>query len=368
MRGEVGGVRSGTSKRKRPKLEECEGSFSQAKVRYKRPTRADNISMSPVPNIVLEDVTNMIQASDCQGQQYITGVDLQSIRDARFMQSDEKKLTDDTSSNNSILVNESPIELPSNSVQHSEVLDAANPNSVVLSYIEMSRYRAEKMSNCDMSDNIECRDPMVGVLGHDKKLTFKSVNSIVCDLSQQFSNVEGNELVILFVIGHGKFILYLMDGNVGCDINCKVAAGDETRSQRDRKSRFDAGQPLRRSKRFKLLSSLSLSEPDWKENIDPDNIDVCDKDDDKLNYSGTEIERILRRSGRSLSDWISMPQPQGSTLDMINNPLIAEQLNFNREEQFNEYQRLRSSMIEEQFTVFNEIMVSISSGSVVIDL
>ncbi|KAK7244358.1 hypothetical protein RIF29_39179 [Crotalaria pallida] len=404
------------------------GSYSKAKVRYRRLTGADNISRSPVPNSVLEDVTNVIQASHCQ---------------------------------------ESAPETQSNSVQCSEVLDTANLNSVVLSYIEMSQYRVEKVlstirdasaalnidkspmqcsqmqaSICDKSDIIECRNPRVGVIGHEKKLTFKSVNSIVCDLSQRFYNVEDNgkrnvgslntsndavavgdetrsqpdsklrfhaaqplqrskrfrmlgslglsepgknnvekfrgQSSVSFqsqdwkenidprsiddgVLRHEKKLTFKSVNSIvcdlsqqvvftitvfvmnGCDVNCKVAGGDETRSQRDRKLSFDATQPLRRSKRFKLFSSLGISEPGknnvekirgqssvssqsqaLKENIDPDCIDDGVNDDDMLtnasvsailqpqqiqNLGLVEIERILHQSGRSLSDWSSMPQP-----------------------------------------------------------
>ncbi|KAK7255669.1 hypothetical protein RIF29_29086 [Crotalaria pallida] len=190
MREEVAALPSSTSKRKISKLEDCEGSFSKDKVRYKRLTGADNNPRSPVPNSVLEDVTNVLQDSHYQESAPVT---------------------------------------QSNNVQRSEVFNTADLNSVVLSYIEMSQYRAEKVlstirdasaahnidkrpiqcsqmqaSICDKSDIIDCSDPMVGVIGHEKKLTFKSVNSIVCDLSQRLINVEGKELVKFIVIGHRK--------------------------------------------------------------------------------------------------------------------------------------------------------------------
>ncbi|KAK7256500.1 hypothetical protein RIF29_29951 [Crotalaria pallida] len=231
MREEVGALPSSTSKR----LEDCEGSFSKDKVRYKRLTGADNNPRSPVPNSVLEDVTNVLKPSHYQESAPVT---------------------------------------QSNNVQRSEVLNTEDLNSAVLSYIEMSQYRAEKASICDKSDIINCSDPMVGVIGHEKKLTFKSVNSIVCDLSQRLINVEGKELVKFIV----AFTISVFE-SVFCDLNCKVAVGD-------------AAQPLRRSKRFRLLGSLGLSKPgkinvekfrgqssvsfqsqDWKENIDPKIID-----------------------------------------------------------------------------------------------
>ncbi|KAK7255034.1 hypothetical protein RIF29_28436 [Crotalaria pallida] len=290
MRGEVGGVCSGTSKRKRPKLEECEGKYqinsqvesncnyngsgssSQPKVRYRRPTRANNFAMSELPKIVLEDVTNVIQVSYCQ---------------------------------------ESHFEDLSNSVQRSQVVDATNPTSDVLSYIEMSRYRAEKvlstirvssavphvakipnkcghvqMLNCDTSNIISCRASNVSPPGIEKKLSYKSVNKIICDLSHQFSVVEG------------------------CDVISKVDVVDERRSKGRSKgetnARFEAFQPLRRSKRFKPLSDLMNSESGkdnvkkyvgqssvstershGKENIDPVNIRGGDKDYDNISYFGT---------------------------------------------------------------------------------
>ncbi|KAK7244370.1 hypothetical protein RIF29_39191 [Crotalaria pallida] len=254
MREQVTPPPSSTSKRKISKLEDCDGSFSNAKVRYQNLTGEENNSRSPVLNSVLEDVTNVIEHSYYQ----------ESAPGSQF-----------------------------NSVHPSEVTRTPDLNSVVRSYIEISQYRAEKVlstirdasvepnivtsamqcsqmqvSNSDKSDIIECSVPRVGVIGHEKKLTFKSVNSIVCYLSQRLTNVEDNSKR---KVGASK------------TSNDAVAAGVEARSQPNGMLTIDAAQPLRRSSRFRMLGSLGLSDPKkcgvqssepeqsqwWKENIDP---------------------------------------------------------------------------------------------------
>ncbi|KAK7260437.1 hypothetical protein RIF29_26474 [Crotalaria pallida] len=75
-----------------------------------------------------------------------------------------------------------------------------------------------------------------------------------------------------------------------------------------------------------------------------------------------EIERILRTSGRSLADFASMPQPEREGTTRLTNSLIAEQLNFNHEQQDSEFRMLEASMTDEQKLVFESIMSAIMSG------
>ena len=42
------------------------------------------------------------------------------------------------------------------------------------------------------------------------------------------------------------------------------------------------------------------------------------------------LDKILWESGHTLNNWPSMPKPQNDWNDLVINPLIAEQLNYDR--------------------------------------
>ena len=75
-----------------------------------------------------------------------------------------------------------------------------------------------------------------------------------------------------------------------------------------------------------------------------------------------EIDNILQSNGRSLKDYPPMPIPDSSARPSHLNRLVAEEQDYDKEALYIEYNRLRSSMIDEQKNVFNIIMSSISSN------
>ncbi|KAK7274100.1 hypothetical protein RIF29_15174 [Crotalaria pallida] len=475
MKGEVDGGSSTASKRKRPFLDQCEGSsqvnsrpdlnieydssglFSQPKVRYRRTTRADKLAMgdfanvgfgggtnvsqfsdskgadilarSEVPNFVLEDVTNVIPLSELKEQLYPLSGKMPSVRVSSGGQHDENYYTHDNLAFNRAQQDELYInQRLGGGPQHLKCLGIKHDKSEIMSYIERSRVRAEVVLStigaasdvihgaqtlaktvggpkrgCDMSGDNLCMSSSVGPVGNEKKLSYRGVKKIMRDLSHQFTAVHAPE------------------------VNLEEEVVDLKDVKPESMSVYDHCQPLRRSKRFRLLSELmnagpgnvrvksSVNDASTSDKAQPsneitdplqlgsvENHDVInpyydsDNDEDRTegasaydikfgkiiytfdcrkhcfavnlqpqeiqNLALVEIERIIRKNGRSLSEWTSMPQPQVTTFDSMNNPLIAEQLNFNREEQFNEYQRLWSLMTEEQESVFAAITSAIDSG------
>ncbi|KAK7290034.1 hypothetical protein RIF29_04155 [Crotalaria pallida] len=270
MRGEVGGVSSGTSKRKRHKLDEGDGknqNNSQRKIRYRRTSRADKLEISELPNIVLEDVTNVIPLSDCQGTN-----SQPKVRYRRTSRADKLEISE---------LPNIVLEDVTNLIPLSYCQGELNHYSRTLQSITDAR-SIQNDENSLSPDTTACNRSLVkGPLGNEKKLTYKSVNKIIRDLSNQFSVTEG------------------------CVANCKVDVVDgkwvmaETNSRFDdsqTNARFDDNQPLPVSRKLyhiaiiksgkdltmeKCIGESSLFEKrhGGKVNIDPLNFRGGDKDD-----------------------------------------------------------------------------------------
>ena len=78
-----------------------------------------------------------------------------------------------------------------------------------------------------------------------------------------------------------------------------------------------------------------------------------------------EIDKILHFNGRTLKDYPPMPIPDSSTLYQ-GNRLVAEELNYNRHDLQQEFNKLKTTMTDEQREIFNTIMslISIDIGGI----
>ncbi|KAI9124884.1 hypothetical protein K1719_004211 [Acacia pycnantha] len=73
------------------------------------------------------------------------------------------------------------------------------------------------------------------------------------------------------------------------------------------------------------------------------------------------IQQLLIRNGRSLDDYPSLPKPDEDNIIDISNQLILQELNYNKQKESEESQRLQRMMTDEQKQVFDGIMDVVSS-------
>ncbi|XP_028753423.1 uncharacterized protein LOC114713014, partial [Neltuma alba] len=86
-------------------------------------------------------------------------------------------------------------------------------------------------------------------------------------------------------------------------------------------------------------------------------------DDEKEEVALIEIERLLKRNGKSLSDFPSMPKPKTDTHIDMRNHLLLQELNYDRDSCRSESYKLRASLTDEQLNIFNEILNAIDSSN-----
>ncbi|XP_076893887.1 uncharacterized protein LOC143546016 [Bidens hawaiensis] len=79
-------------------------------------------------------------------------------------------------------------------------------------------------------------------------------------------------------------------------------------------------------------------------------------DEEIKNLTLCEIEKILLRNANTLKNFETMPFPDYEFVASSNNPLINEELSYDKEVQNTEYNILLSSLTDEQRIVFEEIM------------
>lgn len=75
-----------------------------------------------------------------------------------------------------------------------------------------------------------------------------------------------------------------------------------------------------------------------------------------------EIHTLLKTIGKSLKDFIQMPQPPNSYLDCNVNNLIIEETSYNIAEMEKEFQHLFSTCNKEQLEVYSAVMQSVEKN------
>ncbi|KAK7244151.1 hypothetical protein RIF29_38969 [Crotalaria pallida] len=169
-----------------------------------------------------------------------------------------------------------------------------------------------------------------------QRVSYRSVNQIVRQLSKQFMDSPGE-------CAEGQDISKVDDVHPTYEVVTNF------------KNRHSPLSPTK-SKRFRCAYT----------NITLMFYEVQLQSSEIQNLGLIEIERILRRCGRSFREFTSMPQPQSEQFMNNTNSLIVEQLNFNNVKQDDEFRMLESSMTEEQKVVFDGIMSSVASGQGII--
>ncbi|KAJ3502791.1 hypothetical protein NMY22_g18466 [Coprinellus aureogranulatus] len=72
------------------------------------------------------------------------------------------------------------------------------------------------------------------------------------------------------------------------------------------------------------------------------------------------LDRLLREAGRALSEWESMPHWELDWAVHVSNPLIAEQLNYDRNAEFRDFEERHRHLNPGQLTAFNTIVTAIA--------
>ncbi|KAK7274275.1 hypothetical protein RIF29_15358 [Crotalaria pallida] len=114
-----------------------------------------------------------------------------------------------------------------------------------------------------------------------------------------------------------------------------------------------------------IYHNINMSDSDDDDNHDHDEdkyeFDLFEDDDDDLLG---EIEKQLRILGKPLTDFPNMPVSNMEEQNSMNNPLIVEQLNFNKNILAQEFQELNQTMTDEQKEIFNKIISAVEEKEV----
>ncbi|CAN1261641.1 hypothetical protein LINPERPRIM_LOCUS10927 [Linum perenne] len=84
--------------------------------------------------------------------------------------------------------------------------------------------------------------------------------------------------------------------------------------------------------------------------------------DDQQNICLLEIEKLLRKFGKSLSDFPGMPIPTSDPFDNLDNSLLAQEMQYDHVAQATQFQREIIKFNVDQKVAFDEIMVSMLSN------
>ncbi|GLB44068.1 putative helitron helicase-like domain at N-terminus [Lyophyllum shimeji] len=99
---------------------------------------------------------------------------------------------------------------------------------------------------------------------------------------------------------------------------------------------------------------------DLRYRLEHDNIRVNPSDEDVIDYGLFLIDQLLQSSRRSLKDWPSMPQVTQNWNERIANHLIAEQHNYDREEQAQLAAENEARLNPEQRATFDQFRQAIA--------
>jgi hypothetical protein len=76
----------------------------------------------------------------------------------------------------------------------------------------------------------------------------------------------------------------------------------------------------------------------------------------------TEIDKILRANGRTLSDFECMPQIQFDDVDIFDNIFIANELSYDADEMRLKHEELFTSLNHEQLSAYNQIVDAVTNN------
>lgn len=87
-------------------------------------------------------------------------------------------------------------------------------------------------------------------------------------------------------------------------------------------------------------------------------------DQELKNLCLVELDKLLSMNGKSLKKFDGMPQPNHSDVFQFENRMLADEMNYDRDEQAELHHLLMNSLTAEQKSVYDEIMnvVTLDSG------
>ncbi|KAJ7358088.1 PIF1-like helicase-domain-containing protein [Mycena albidolilacea] len=86
-------------------------------------------------------------------------------------------------------------------------------------------------------------------------------------------------------------------------------------------------------------------------------------EEDVYDYGLVLLDKLLQESGRSLRSWPTMPLPQIDWDAEVLSPLIADQLDYNRDEERERAERQMALLNYEQRAAFDKIIKSVQQRS-----
>ncbi|KAK7328215.1 hypothetical protein VNO77_22317 [Canavalia gladiata] len=85
-------------------------------------------------------------------------------------------------------------------------------------------------------------------------------------------------------------------------------------------------------------------------------------DVETYNLALYEIQKLLERNNRTLSEYPSMPQPEIEFVSDFNNRLIMDELQYDKEKLASDHLSFLTKMTDEQMNIYNKIMESVDVG------
>ncbi|XP_071728505.1 uncharacterized protein [Rutidosis leptorrhynchoides] len=91
--------------------------------------------------------------------------------------------------------------------------------------------------------------------------------------------------------------------------------------------------------------------------------DLLLTDEQLKNYCLVEIQALLNKNGKSLSDYPDLPQPDPSLLTQLDNRLIHEELNYNIKEMHTLHESLFNSLNPEQLAIYHQVLAAVTHNN-----
>ncbi|XP_071718807.1 uncharacterized protein [Rutidosis leptorrhynchoides] len=88
--------------------------------------------------------------------------------------------------------------------------------------------------------------------------------------------------------------------------------------------------------------------------------DLILTDEQIKNYCLVKIQGILNKNGKSLDDYLELPQPDPSMLTQMDNRLIREELNYNIKDMHILHESLFSSLNQEQLAIYHQVLAAVT--------
>ncbi|XP_031124230.1 uncharacterized protein LOC116026943 [Ipomoea triloba] len=85
-------------------------------------------------------------------------------------------------------------------------------------------------------------------------------------------------------------------------------------------------------------------------------LDMLLSDSDKKQFALVELEKLLSLWGKCLRDFLEMPLPDETSMGLMENMLLAEELAYDKESLKTKHETLVTQLTDEQKNVYNSVM------------